>query len=75
MGRLLQKRGLLKKRRSALCLPASGGAGAAPPPKTTDPASWRLTLPWVSPGAGWWVAEGPPEGPIARARQPFRAPH
>jgi hypothetical protein len=25
------------------------------PPKTTAPASWRLTLPWVSPGAGWWV--------------------
>ena len=36
-------------------LPASGGAGAAPPPKTTAPASWRLSLPWVSPGAGWWV--------------------
>jgi hypothetical protein len=26
---------------------ASGGAGAAPPPKTTAPASWRLTLPWA----------------------------
>jgi hypothetical protein len=25
------------------------------PPKTTAPASWRLTLPWVSPGADWWV--------------------
>jgi hypothetical protein len=28
-------------------------------PKTTAPASWRPTLPWVSPGAGagagWWV--------------------
>jgi hypothetical protein len=39
-------------------LPVSGGAGAAPPPKTTAPASWRLTLPWASPGAGWWVAGG-----------------
>jgi hypothetical protein len=38
-------------------LPASGGAGAAPPPKTTAPASWRLTLPWVSPGAGWWAGD------------------
>jgi hypothetical protein len=38
-------------------LPASDGPGAAPPPKTTAPASWRLTsLPWVSSGAGgWWV--------------------
>jgi hypothetical protein len=36
-------------------LPASGGAGAAPPPKTTAPASWRLTLPWVSPGWGGLV--------------------
>jgi hypothetical protein len=36
----------LKKRRSARCPQvASGGAGAAPPPKTTAPASWRLTLP------------------------------
>jgi hypothetical protein len=26
----------------------------------------------LGPGAGWWVAEGPPEGPIARARLPFR---
>jgi hypothetical protein len=29
--------------------------------------------------AGWWVWQGPPEGPIARARpvarQPLRAPH
>jgi hypothetical protein len=65
----------LKKRRSARCPAVSGGAGAAPPPNTTAPASWRLTLPWVSPGAGWWVAGAPPEGLIARARQPFRAPH
>jgi hypothetical protein len=28
----------------------AGGADAAPPPKTTDPASWRLTLLWVSHG-------------------------
>jgi hypothetical protein len=34
---------------------ASGGAGAAPPPKTTAPASWRLTLPWVSPVWGGLV--------------------
>jgi hypothetical protein len=32
--------------------------GAAPPTKTTAPVSWRLTLPWVSPGAGWWVTAG-----------------
>jgi hypothetical protein len=45
----------MKKRAQERPLPASGGAGAAPPPKTTAPASWRLTLPWVSPEAGWWV--------------------
>jgi hypothetical protein len=32
-------------------LPVSGGAGAAPPPKTTAPASWRLTLPCL--GITW----------------------
>jgi hypothetical protein len=25
------------------------------PPQTTTTASWRLALPWVSPGVGWWV--------------------
>jgi hypothetical protein len=35
----------------------SGGAGAAPSPKTTAPASWRLALPWVSPGAGLVVGD------------------
>jgi hypothetical protein len=38
-------------------LPASGGAGAGPPPKTTASASWRLTLPWVSPGWGGLVGD------------------
>jgi hypothetical protein len=51
------------------------GAGAAPPPKITAPASWlaahiALGITW-----GGGLVQGPPEGPIARARQPFRAPH
>jgi hypothetical protein len=25
-------------------------------PKPPHTASWRLALPWVSPGVGWWVA-------------------
>jgi hypothetical protein len=26
-----------------------------PPPKAITTASWRLALPWESPGVGWWV--------------------
>jgi hypothetical protein len=48
-----------------------GRAGAASPPKQTKtptaPASWRLALPWVSPGAGRGVA-----GPTGRARCQMR---
>ena len=31
-------------------------AGATRRPKTTTTASWRLALPWLSPGAGWLVS-------------------
>jgi hypothetical protein len=44
----------MKKRRSARC-PRVAALVQLHPAKTTAPASWRLTLPWVSPGAGWWV--------------------
>jgi hypothetical protein len=58
---------------------ASGGAGAAPPPKTTAPASWRLTLPWITylgitwDGlvGGWVRGRGHREGQLrVGARQP-----
>jgi hypothetical protein len=47
----------LKKRRSARRCPRVAALVQLHPskPQTTAPASWRLTLPWVSPGAGWWV--------------------
>jgi hypothetical protein len=46
--------GLKSKRRSARC-PRVVALVQLHPPQTNAPASWRLTLPWVSPGAGWWV--------------------
>jgi hypothetical protein len=58
-------------------LPASGGAGAAPPPKTTAPASWRLTLPWLGITWGGLVGDrGHRKGQLrVLARQRSRAPH
>jgi hypothetical protein len=54
---------------------ASGGAGAAPHPPRPSPrpaGGSHCPLPWISPGAGWWVtgATGRREagGTIARAK-------
>jgi hypothetical protein len=32
---------------------AGGTAGAAVHPKTTDPTSWEVEVPWQPPGPGW----------------------
>jgi hypothetical protein len=66
----------LKKRRSARCPRVAALVQLHPPPKKHRPGQLAAH---IALGITWGGLVGgrghPPEGPIARARQPFRAPH
>jgi hypothetical protein len=66
----------LKKRRSARCPRVAALVQLHPPKPPPRPAGGSHCLVYhLGRAGGWQGPPRPPEGPIARARQPFRAPH
>jgi hypothetical protein len=63
----------LKKRSSARCPRVAALVQPHPPKPRPRPAGGSHCLGYHLGRAGGW--QGPPEGPIARARQPFHALH